>query len=306
MAHRGIVRLVRAPNYVTLGPQDTLLQLAPIAFDAATFEIWGALLNGAQLVLAPEAANLTELGALIRREGVTTLWLTASMFQLFVEEQLESLAGVRQLLAGGDVLSPAHVARAVAALRTGQVINGYGPTENTTFTCCYAVPPDDRSGRSIPIGRPVTHSTVYVLDAGGQPVPVGVAGELYTGGAGLALDYVAQPALTAERFVPNPFGTGRLYRTGDRVRWRGDGTLEFLGRVDAQIKVRGFRVEPAEIEHALLRCDGVRSALVQARPDLSRTAARGLLRGRGGLGRAARAAGRVASFVHGPAGVRPY
>jgi amino acid adenylation domain-containing protein/non-ribosomal peptide synthase protein (TIGR01720 family) len=269
VAHRGIVRLVRAPNYVTLGPQDTLLQLAPMAFDAATFEIWGALLNGGQLVLAPEAANLAELGALIRREGVTTLWLTASMFQVFVEEQLESLVGVRQLLAGGDVLSTAHVARAAAALRAGQVINGYGPTENTTFTCCYAVPPDDRSGRSIPIGRPVTHSTVYVLDADGQPVPVGVAGELYTGGAGLALDYVAQPALTAERFVPNPFGAGRLYRTGDRVRWRGDGALEFLGRVDAQIKIRGFRVEPAEIEHALLRCAGVRSAIVQPRPDLA-------------------------------------
>ena len=263
--HRGLVRLVAAPTYVTLGPDETVLQYAPIGFDAATFEIWGALLHGARLVLAPAAPTLAELGATIREAGVTTLWLTASLFHVMVDEQLDDLRGVRQLLAGGDVLSPAHVARAQAALGAGRVINGYGPTENTTFTCCYPVPVG--AAGPVPIGRPIGQTTVYVLDAGQRPVPVGVAGELYTGGAGLALDYLGQPALTAARFVPNPFGPGRLYRTGDWVRWRGDGTLEFLGRHDTQIKIRGFRVEPAEIDHVLGGCPGVRAVVVQPRRD---------------------------------------
>ena len=261
--HRGIVRLVDAPDYVTLGPDETLLQYAPIGFDAATFEIWGALLHGARLVLAPAAPTLPELGATIRDAGVTTLWLTASVFQLMVDEQLDDLCGVRQLLAGGDVLSPAHVARAQAAMRAGRVINGYGPTENTTFTCCHPVPPGATG--AVPIGRPIGHTTVYVLDERLRPVPIGIPGELYTGGAGLALDYLGQPALTAARFVPNPFAPGRLYRTGDWVRWRPDGTLAFLGRRDTQIKIRGFRVEPGEIEARLLAGTGVKRAVVVAR-----------------------------------------
>jgi amino acid adenylation domain-containing protein len=260
IAHRGIVRLVRAPNYVTLGPDDAVLQFAPIGFDASTFEIWGALLNGARLVLAPATPTLAELGALIRRERVTTAWLTASLFRVMVDEQLADLAGLRQLLAGGDVLSPPHVARAMTALGAGRVINGYGPTENTTFTCCHTVTSIDGA---ISIGRPIRGTTVYVLDERRRPVPVGVAGELYAGGAGLAIDYLDQPELTAARFVANPFGAGRLYRTGDRARWRSDGTLDFLGRLDALLKIRGFRVEPGEIEQLLGRHAAVRAAAVQ-------------------------------------------
>jgi amino acid adenylation domain-containing protein len=260
--HRGIVRLVIDPTYVTLGPAETVLHAAPIAFDASTFEIWGALLTGARLVLAPPAPTLADLATTIARHHVTTLWLTASLFHLMVDEHLPALRGVRQLLAGGDVLSPPHVARAVAALGAGAVINGYGPTENTTFTCCHAITAADAQG-AIPIGRPIAGTTVYVLDAAQRPVPVGVPGELYTGGAGLARDYLGAPTLTAARFVPNPFGPGRLYRTGDRVRWRGDGTLAFLGRADTQIKLRGFRVEPAEIEAALHAHERVKTAVVQ-------------------------------------------
>jgi amino acid adenylation domain-containing protein len=263
--HRGIVRLVRSTNYVTLGVDDTMLQAAPVSFDASTFEIWGALLNGARLLVAPAELTLAEFGALIRTERVTTLWLTASLFHLMVDEQLTDLAGLRQLVAGGDVLSVAHVRQAVAALRSGRVINGYGPTENTTFTCCHVLEADPAETRSIPIGRPITNTSVYVLDRHQRPVPVDVPGELYTGGAGLALGYQGHPALTAERFVPNPFAPGRLYRTGDRVRWRADGTLQFLGRLDHQVKIRGFRVEPAEVESALLRLDGVKEAVVVTR-----------------------------------------
>jgi amino acid adenylation domain-containing protein len=263
--HRGIVRLVRSTNYVTLGAGDTILQAAPVSFDASTFEIWGALLNGARLVLAPAGLTLAALGSLIRTQQVTTLWLTAGLFHLMVDEQLEDLADVRQLLAGGDVLSAARVQRAAGVLRAGRVINGYGPTENTTFTCCHVLDEAAPDAGSIPIGRPVSNTSVYVLDARQSPVPVGVPGELYAGGAGLALGYLGQPALTAERFVPNPFGPGRLYRTGDRVRWRPDGTLEFLGRLDRQVKIRGFRVEPAEVESAMLRCADVREAVVVRR-----------------------------------------
>jgi aspartate racemase len=250
--HRAILRLVCEPTYVTLDATETLLQLAPTAFDAATFEIWGALLNGARLVLAPPAPpTLAELGALIRTHGITTLWLTASLFHLMVDERLADLAPLRQLLAGGDVLSVPHVRRAVAALRHGRLINGYGPTENTTFTCCQVVDAATAALPAIPIGRPIGGTTVYVLDPQRRPVPVGVAGELYTGGLGLALDYLRRPDLTAARFVPHPFADGRLYRTGDRVRWRPDGTLEFLGRFDDQLKIRGFRIEPAEVAAAL-------------------------------------------------------
>jgi amino acid adenylation domain-containing protein len=259
--HRAIVRLVCGTDYVTLGPAETLLLLAPISFDASTFEIWGALLTGGRLALAPpDPPALADLGALIRRHEVTTLWLTASLFHLMVEEHPEALAPLRQLLAGGDVLSAAHACRAAAAIAPGRLLNGYGPTENTTFTCSHPIAPNHPSATSIPLGRPIANTRVYILDRDMQPVPVGVAGELYTGGDGLARDYLRQPALTAAAFVPNPFAPGRLYRTGDRACWRADGTIAFLGRRDTQVKIRGFRVEPGELEAALRRYPGIRDA----------------------------------------------
>ncbi|MEW5926734.1 MAG: amino acid adenylation domain-containing protein [Gemmatimonadota bacterium] len=268
--HRGVVRLVRGANYVDLGPDEVVLQAAPVSFDASTLEVWGALLGGGRLVLLPGAApSLEELGRTLAGHGVTTLWLTAGLFQLMVQERLEDLGGVRQLLAGGDVL-PAEAAKAFRRrFPACRLVNGYGPTENTTFTCCYTVPAE-WSGSSLPIGAPVSNTRVYVLDAGMQPVPVGVPGELYAGGAGVARGYLGHPAATAERFVPDPFGPGagaRLYRTGDRARWRADGAVEYLGRLDAQVKLRGFRVEPGEIEAALRRHPGVADCLVVARED---------------------------------------
>ncbi|RKG88709.1 amino acid adenylation domain-containing protein, partial [Corallococcus terminator] len=264
--HRGILRLVLTPGFVNLSPDETLLQLAPLSFDASTFEIWGALLNGARLVLAPpEAPSAEALAALLERERVTTLWLTAGLFHQLVDTRLDAFAPVRQLLAGGDVLSAPHVARVMETHPGCQVINGYGPTENTTFTCCHPVPRGQDLRGGVPLGRPVRGTRVHVLNARMQPVPPGASGELYAAGDGLALGYLNQPALTAERFVPDPFSDvpgARLYRVGDLGRLRADGTLEFLGRADHQVKVRGFRIEPGEIEAAVRRHPSVLDAAV--------------------------------------------
>jgi amino acid adenylation domain-containing protein len=267
--HRAIVRLVRGQDYLSIDPSDVFLQLAPASFDAATLELWGPLLNGARLALHPAGQPSVEsIGRALEEHGVTVLWLTAGLFHLVVEERIEILLGVRQLLAGGDVLSVPHVRRVLAELPGTALINGYGPTENTTFTCCHRIGGAPRVGASIPIGRPIANTYVRVLDAGMQPVPAGVPGELYAGGAGLALGYLNRPELTAEKFVADPFAAGaRLYRTGDRVRWRADGTVEFLGRVDTQVKIRGFRVEPGEVEAVLRAWPGVREAAVVVRED---------------------------------------
>ncbi len=193
---------------------------------------------------------------------MTTLWLTAGLFHQMVNERLEGLRPLRQLLAGGDVLSPSHVRRALEGLPGCMLINGYGPTENTTFTACYPIRAEGWEA-TVPIGRPIRGTKVHVLDSSLRPVPVGVWGELLASGDGVARGYLGRPDLIAERFVPDPWGEGgRLYRTGDVVRWRPDGLLEFLGRRDGQVKIRGFRVEPGEIEAALAGHPQVREAVV--------------------------------------------
>ncbi|HVR99977.1 MAG TPA: non-ribosomal peptide synthase/polyketide synthase [Thermoanaerobaculia bacterium] len=273
VVHRAVARLVKDAGYVSLGPDEVLLHLAPLAFDASTFEIWGSLLNGARLVIAPPGeVDLEALGAILRRHGVTTLWLTAGLFHLIVMERLDDLRGVRQLLAGGDVLSVPHVRRFLAGLPDSRLINGYGPTEGTTFTCAYPIPASEDFGATVPIGRPIHGTTAYVLDPDLLPVPLGAAGELCIGGDGLARDYLNRPELTASRFIPDPLGGetgGRLYRTGDLVRHLTDGRIEFLGRIDQQLKIRGFRVEPGEIEAELARHPGLREVVVTARESAS-------------------------------------
>ncbi|MDB4950669.1 MAG: tycC1, partial [Gemmatimonadetes bacterium] len=268
--HRGVVRLVRGANFAEMGPDEVFLQAAPLSFDASTLEVWGPLLNGGRLVLAPGATpTLEEIGGAIARHGVTTAWLGAGLFHAMVEERLEDLGGLRQLLAGGDVLPAEQVAKVRERFPACRVINGYGPTENTTFTACWTVP-EGWSGGPVSIGTPVSNTRVYVLDGAMRPAPVGVPGELYAGGDGLARGYLGRPAATAERFVPDPFAVepgGRLYRTGDRARRRADATLEFLGRLDEQVKIRGFRVEPGEVEATLRRHPGVADCAVVARPD---------------------------------------
>lgn len=271
VTHRGIVRLVRNTNYAEFGSGQVFLQFAPISFDASTFEIWGSLLNGALLaVMAPGPASLEELGHAIERFGVTTLWLTAGLFHPMVEDHVSSLRGVRQLLAGGDVLSVPHVEKALRELPDCVVINGYGPTENTTFTCCHAMSGEQRLGSSVPIGRPIANTRVYVLDEQLRLLPVGQAGELYIAGDGLARGYLNHPELTGEKFLESPFPEiepGRIYRSGDLARYLPDGNIEFVGRLDQQVKVRGYRIEPGEIEAVLAEHDRVREGVVVARED---------------------------------------
>lgn len=262
---RGIVRLVKGADYADFGTDQVFLQYAPISFDAATLEIWGPLLNGARLALAPHGKqSLADLGDTIAREGVTTLWLTGGLFNVMIDEYPQSLKPLRQLLVGGEALSVPHIQKAMEVLPACRLVNGYGPTENTTFSCCFRIDPGDYRG-TIPIGSPIANSTAYILDEEMRLLPPGAAGELYVGGDGLALGYWNDPALTAERFVANPFAPGqRLYHTGDLACWRSDGSIEFLGRMDDQLKIRGFRIEPGEIEVALHQFPGITGAVVQA------------------------------------------
>jgi len=268
--HRAIIRLVVNTDFVRLAPDEVVLHLAPLTFDASTFEVWGSLLNGARLVVLPSAVpSVAEIAAAIARHRVTTLWLPAGLFRRLVEDDAVALSGVRQVVTGGDVVDPRAVRRALAALTGLTVINGYGPTEGTTFSCAYPMtcgtPP---IGSSVPIGRPIANTRAYVLDEDLAPLPPGATGELYIGGDGVALGYLHRPALTAAAFVPDPFADAPgavLYRTGDRARVRDDGNLEFLGRVDRQVKIRGFRVELGELEATLAAHPSVREATCAAR-----------------------------------------
>ncbi|MBW8873686.1 MAG: non-ribosomal peptide synthase/polyketide synthase [Acidobacteria bacterium] len=269
--HRAVVRLVRGTDYVQLGPDDRVAQASNSAFDAATFEIWGALLNGARLVGIERETLLSPslLSAELRRESVSVLFLTTALFNQMAREVPAAFVTLRVLLFGGERVDPETVRTVLRDGPPAHLLHVYGPTETTTFATWQrveAVPP----GETVPIGRPLANGTLYVLAAGLTQQPVGVPGELYLGGDGLAHGCHDRPELTAERFVPDPFGPhpgGRLYRTGDLVRQRSDGPVEFLGRLDGQVKIRGFRIELGEIEAALLELPGVREAVVLAREE---------------------------------------
>jgi amino acid adenylation domain-containing protein len=263
--HRSIVELVTDCRYAHLGPDEVLLQLSPFSFDPSTFEIWGALLNGARLVMPPPGTlSLAAIGEIVARHRVTTLWLTSGLFHQMVETDLEALRPLRQLLAGGDALSAPRCRRVLAELPGTRLINGYGPTESTTFAACAALTDPAQLEPSVSIGVAIPGTTIDLLDRDFSRVAPREAGEISIGGRGLARGYLDRPALTAERFVPNPFGAPgeRLYRTGDLARFRAGGELEFLGRIDGQLKVRGFRIEPEEVEAALLAHPQVRDAAV--------------------------------------------
>lgn len=269
VTHRNVLRLVKGANYVDLTSREVFLQFAPVSFDASTFEIWGALLNGARLVLfPPHAPSLRELGEFIRKSGITTMWLTAGFFHQVIDKNLEGITSVKQLLAGGEALSVTHVTKLLAEATDCTLVNGYGPTETTTFACCHRVI-SNHQGTTVPIGRPIANTKVYVLNEGMRLAAIGETGELFIGGDGLARGYLNRSDFTAERFVPDPFGNngGRLYRTGDLVRYLEDGNIEFLGRADKQIKLRGFRIELEEIEKTLTEHPLVEQAVVIPRDD---------------------------------------
>lgn len=267
ITHAGILRLVRSDFIAWDG--ETFLHHSAVSFDLSTFEIWGPLLNRGVCALAdPGALSLAALEDNLRAHRVTTLWLTAGLFHALVDHRVEALSSLRQLLAGGDALSPRHVERVLRAHPELLVVDGYGPTEVTTFISCHRMRGPAAFTGTVPIGIPIANTSVVILDAGLAPVPDGEAGELCAGGDGVARGYRNRPDLTAERFVPVrlPDGTvERLYRTGDRARIQADGTLEYLGRTDDQVKLRGFRVELGEIEIALRAHPGVADAAVVAR-----------------------------------------
>ena len=268
--HRAIERLVRNANYATLNEGVTTLQAAPVGFDASTFEIWGALANGGALALHPEPVpSARGLARSIREFGVTTMWLTAALFNAVIDEDPTALEPLSELLTGGEALSVAHIRRALERLPKTQLVNGYGPTETTTFAVCHRIPRDlSPDLTSIPIGSAIRQTRLYILDPERNPVAAGESGELYIGGRGLALGYLRRPELTAERFLDDPFVPGeRMYRTGDLVRYLADRSVEYLGRLDQQVKIRGFRIELGEIEAALARLPGIARVVVTAREE---------------------------------------
>jgi amino acid adenylation domain-containing protein len=270
VTHRGVLRLVLGSEYAQLDAERIFLQLAPISFDASTFEIWAPLLNGAKCVIYPDRVPTPgDFGEVLKRNKITTLWLTSSLYNLVIDQDPDSLNSLDELLIGGEALSVAHVRRGLELLPRTQIINGYGPTESTTFACCFNIPrpfPSDLT--SVPIGRPIANTEVYILDEFLSPVAEGASGDLCIGGDGLARGYLNRSELTAEKFIQNPFNSdprSRLYVTGDRARYLPDGNIEFLGRIDQQVKIRGYRIELGEIEAALGRHPRVRQAVVAVR-----------------------------------------
>ncbi|HVG07325.1 MAG TPA: amino acid adenylation domain-containing protein [Thermoanaerobaculia bacterium] len=271
--HRGIVRLVVGTDYFGVRPGDRVLQASTPAFDASTMEIWGALLNGACLVVLPREVCLSPFGlkAALRREGITIVVLTSALVHQVAREAPDAFDGVRDVIFGGETADPHLLRRVLAHGGPGRLINVYGPTESTVIVTWHQVREVPPGAASVPIGRPISNTDVWVLDPEMRPLPPGEPGEILLGGDGLARGYWARPEVTAEMFVPDPFAGpetagSRLYRTGDLGVWREDGALDFLGRVDRQIKIRGFRVEPGEIEAALAAHPAVRQAHVAVRP----------------------------------------
>lgn len=271
--HRGVARLVKDADYASFDGSERFLQLAPLAFDASTFEIWGPLLNGGSLVMMPPGTpSLESLVETIRQHRVTTIFVTTALFNLMMDNhRAGDLGSLRQLLAGGEVASPGHFRKALEVLPGCSVIHCYGPTENTTFTTCLRLRREHVAGRSVPIGYPIAGTQVWLLDSALNPVGPGAEGELHIGGEGLARCYLNQPNLTAQKFIVPPWARSaamRLYRSGDLARYGEHGAIEFIGRVDDQVKISGHRVEPGEIASVLREHGGIRDAVVIAAHEL--------------------------------------
>ncbi|MEM7065807.1 MAG: amino acid adenylation domain-containing protein [Cyanobacteria bacterium P01_B01_bin.77] len=269
LPHKGVVRLVCDTDWVPFDDTQIWLQFAPIGFDASTLEIWGPLLNGANLVVCPpHVKTVSQVAKTIRDYDVTSAFLTTALFHTMTHTALSNLVDLQLLIVGGETLSLDCAQKFLAACPNTRLVNGYGPTENTTFTTVHTVTLDDLQEKRIPIGRPIAKTRVYILDPQLRFVANDEVGELCIAGDGLARGYLNRPAETAKQFVAAPhLNETILYRTGDRARRRSDGVLEFLGRIDNQVKIRGYRIELSEIEAALEHHKNVRSAAVAIRPD---------------------------------------
>jgi amino acid adenylation domain-containing protein len=276
ITHANVSRVVKNTNYINITDRDRLLQLSNYAFDGSVFDIYGALLNSAALVLAPgeETAAVDLLAERIRREHITIFFVTAALFNALVEFDIDCLRHVSKVIAGGDRMSVEHARKALDVLGPGRLLNGYGPTETTVFAAVHAVDFIPENAVTIPIGGPISNTSIYILDQKLNPVPIGLRGELYIGGPGVGPGYLNRPELTNQKFleVQEPFfkkvlgpRRERLYRTGDLARWLPDGTVEFLGRKDQQVKMRGFRIELGEIENQVLKHGAIKEAVVVMR-----------------------------------------
>ncbi len=272
VSHRNIVRVVQNTNYIDITNRDHVLQLSSYSFDGAIFDIFGALTNGARLVLVPRE-TLLEIGLLadlIQRQRISVMFITTAFFNVLVDVNVNCFRDVRAILFGGERVSVGHVRKALAHLGAGRLNHVYGPTESTIFTTYLPVDFVDESALTVPIGRPISNTTVYIVDSRNKLLPIGVVGELCVGGEGLVRGYNNRPELTAEKFVHNPFTSGeRMYRTGDLAKWLPDGTIEYVGRTDDQVKIRGFRIELGEIETQLQKVEGIRKTTVFARENVS-------------------------------------
>lgn len=270
--HKGISRLVINTNYVKFNPTDRVGQASNVSFDAATWEIWGALLNGAALVGVSKdlVLNPQKLVKEIRVKKINRMFLTTSLFNQVSHEIPDAYKTLDTIMFGGEAADPQAVRKVLENGAPKDVLNGYGPTENTTFSTVYKVTGVPEGTASLSIGKAIANSTTYILDANFNPVPVGVVGELYVGGDGVALEYYNRPQLTAAKFIPDPFSSepgAQIYRTGDLARYLPDGNIDFLGRIDHQVKIRGFRIELGEIESLLQQHPALQDGLVLARED---------------------------------------
>ena len=268
VSHKGISRLVRNTNYIEITPNDNMAHISNVSFDAATFELWGALLNGATIVVVEREVLLSDddLVRYFTEKKVSVMFITTALFNYYANNRIEIFKPFRVIMFGGDACDPKLVMKVYDSVGPEYMINGYGPTENTVFSCCYEVQGLEKERHTIPIGSPISNTTAYVLDKHRNPLPMGISGELYLGGDGVAQGYLNRPDLTEKVFIEDP-GLGLLYRTGDWVRMNREGQVEYLGRIDDQVKIRGFRIETGEIEKNLLDHDQVSEAVVIARED---------------------------------------
>ncbi|WP_186314395.1 non-ribosomal peptide synthetase [Bacillus pumilus] len=270
VTHRNILRTVKQSNYLAIHQEDTVMSLSNYVFDAFMFDVFGALLNGAKLIVLPKdhILNMNELSGAIEKEKVSILMITTALFHLLIDMKKDSLKNIRKVLFGGERASVPHVMTALETVGEGTLVHMYGPSESTIFTTYYPVNYIEEQALSIPIGKPVSQTAVYIVDEFGQLQPPGVAGELCVAGDGLVKGYYGQPELTSEKFVENPFRPGEvMYKTGDLARWLSNGEIEFIGRIDHQVKIRGQRIELGEIEHQLLRHPQLKEAVVIAAPN---------------------------------------
>lgn len=268
--HYNITRVVKKTNYIQFDRNDQILQVSSFSFDGSTFGIYGALLNGATLVLVPqdEIMNARKLSSVLRTQQITKCFITTALFNAVVDMDPDCFATLETLLFGGEKVSVSHVRRAFARMGPGRLIHVYGPTESTVFATYYRIDQLDERANTVPIGKAISNTSVYVMDHEQQLLPQGATGELCIAGDGLVKGYLNHPELTEERFIQLPWVPGgRLYRTGDWVRERADGNLEYIGRIDSQVKLRGYRIEPGEVESHLFKINQIQEAAVIVRED---------------------------------------